>query len=135
MIKIVIIDSIGTLIELPASSARWVFANALKPGQSVLLIQLVITLDINWISFANITQLTLVRHWGLTCEQVSPGRHVFGWRQGKVQSQPGRICQVSTTWWIRTWQMISIIQFILFFKIFKNLTSGKPIRRFSSSIS
>ena len=46
-IKIVIIDSIGTLIELPASSTRLVFANTLKPGQSVLLIQLVITLDIN----------------------------------------------------------------------------------------
>ena len=32
-----------------------------------------------------------------TWAQVSAGAQVFGWRQGKVQSHPGRICQVSTT--------------------------------------
>ena len=34
---------------------------------------------------------------GRTWAQVCAGGQMFGWRQGKVQSQPGRICQVSTT--------------------------------------
>ena len=43
-----------------------------------------------------------------TWVHVSPCPQVFGWRQGNVQSQPGRTCHVSTTW-SKTWS-INVLQ-------------------------
>ena len=43
-----------------------------------------------------------------TWVHVSPCPQVFGWRQGNVQSHPGRTCHVSTTW-SKTWS-INVLQ-------------------------